>query len=215
MATDVPSAPLVLVLSAPSGTGKSTLARLLLQHLRCMQRGITYTTRPQRDGEKQGVDYHFVSAEEFQQRALRGDFLEYGKVYGYFYGTSRTTLQQGLHQGHDVMLILDVRGAMQLKQVCPHCVWVFLLPPTLQELQARLQQRGSDAPDQILRRLRCAQGEIPFGLQHCDYLIVNTQVQQALEDLKAIVRAHRLKHRDRQLWRQRLVTNSSFAQQET
>lgn len=200
-----PDDSLVMVLSAPSGTGKTTLSRLLIQHLPNIKRGITYTTRPQRDDEKQDIDYHFVTVEEFQQRAQQEDFLECGKIYDYFYGTSLTSLQQTMCQGDDVVLTLDVRGAMHLKQRWRHCVWVFLIPPSLQELQARLKLRGTDAPHQILHRLRSAQSEIPFGLAHCDYLVVNTCVHRALEDLKAIVQAHRLKHRDREIWMRQLV----------
>ena len=200
----------MLVLSAPSGTGKTTLGRLLVGHLPRMRRGVTYTTRPQRDGEQQGIDYHFVSEEVFRQRAEQEDFLEYGKVYDHFYGTSLTSLQQTMRQGNDVMLILDVRGAMQLKQLWPHCVWVFLLPPSLKELQARLRRRGTDTRHQILRRLRGAQSEIPFGVAHCDYLVVNTHVDQALEDLKAIVRVHRLKRQDRQVWQRRLTAEHTM-----
>ena len=210
MATDLQGSSFVFVLSAPSGTGKTTLGHLLVGHLPCLQRGVTYTTRPQRDGERQGVDYHFVSEEEFQQRALQEDFLEYGKIYGHYYGTGLTSLQHTMRQGNDVVLILDLRGTMQLKRLWPACVWVFLLPPSLQELQARLTRRGTDTPDQILHRLRCAQSEIPFGLEHCDYLVVNTRVDQALEDLKAIVRAHRLKRQDRKVWKQRLVAKGGF-----
>lgn len=202
---DLPrSTPFVLILSAPSATGKTTLSHLLSQHVPNMKRGITYTTRPKRNGERQGVDYYFVSEQEFQQRAQKGEFLEYGKIYGYCYGTGFASLRQMIDQGHDVVLILDTLGAMRLKQKWPHCsVSVFLLPPCMQELKARLVGRGTHTPHQVLQRLQCAKSEMRFGLQHFQYVVANTDLEQTLEDLKAIVRVCRLQRRDWKVWQNR------------
>lgn len=210
MVTPSQNIPFVFVLSAPSGVGKTTLGHLLIHHLPRLRMGVTCTTRPQRDHEKQGVDYHFVSEEAFAERIRQGDFLEYGKIYGHFYGTSLIALQETMSQGDDVVLIVDVRGAMQLRQRWRHGVFVFLLPPCREELKARLMRRGTETQSQMMQRLRCAQSEIPFGLRHFDYVVVNACVNEALEGLKTIVQAHRLRYQDRKILQQRLMAQDGF-----
>ena len=205
MVISPPNLPFVLVLSAPSGVGKTTLGHLLIHDMPRLRMGVTYTTRPQRDCERQGIDYHFVSKEGFEERIRKGHFLECSQIYGHWYGTDLTGMQESLCQGDDVVLILDVRGAMQLKQRWRHGVFVFLLPPSMEELKARLMRRRTDTPDQIMQRLQCAQSEISFGLRHFDYVVVNARLNEALEDLKAIVRSHRLKRQDRMMWQESLL----------
>ena len=188
---------LVMILSAPSGTGKTTLSRLLTQRVSGLHMGISYTTRPRRDNERQGVDYHFVSETEFEQKIRNDDFLEYRQIHGYLYGTSLSWTHQAMAEGKDIVLILDIQGAMYLKRRWRHSVLVFLLPPSSRELQVRLAQRGCDTQNEIAQRLRYAREEIPVGLHNFEYVVTNTDIEQALGDLTAIVQAYRLKCQDR------------------
>ncbi|MDE2255092.1 MAG: guanylate kinase [Betaproteobacteria bacterium] len=183
----------LFVVAAPSGAGKSSLVSKLLSKDKGIQLSISYTTRPPRGQEEDGREYCFVDRDEFQRRIGAGDFLEWAEVHGNLYGTSRHWLQQRMAQGVDVMLEIDWQGAEQVKRQFSNAVSVFILPPSFEELEARLKRRGEDAPEVIARRLREARVEIPHASTF-DFIIVNHDISHALRDLQAIVVAQRLRY---------------------
>ena len=182
----------LFVVAAPSGAGKSTLVNALLERERAISLSVSHTTRPPRVGEQYGRHYYFVDRAEFEREIDEGVFLEHAEVHGNLYGTSRTTVQDLLGQGRDVLLEIDWQGAEQIRRSKPDCVSVFILPPSRAELERRLRGRGSDAPDVIERRLHNSRGEIAHAHEF-DYIVVNDVFEQALGDLQAIVRAVRLR----------------------
>jgi guanylate kinase len=182
----------LFVVAAPSGAGKSTLVNALLERERAISLSVSHTTRPPRGGEQYGRHYYFVDRAEFEREIDEGVFLEHAEVHGNLYGTSRTTVQDLLGQGRDVLLEIDWQGAEQIRRSKPDCVSVFILPPSRAELERRLRGRGSDAPDVIERRLHNSRGEIAHAHEF-DYIVVNDVFEQALGDLQAIVRAVRLR----------------------
>jgi guanylate kinase len=184
-----PSKGYVYILSAPSGTGKTTIGNLLLKQLPFLERVITATTRQPREGEKHGVDYYFLQEEEFKRKIEEGFFLEWAKVYRYFYGTPKSEVKRITDQGKDALLIIDVQGALQVKKILPNAVSIFLLPPSLEELKSRLLNRGEK---ELELRLEWAKGEIPCA-KHFDYVVVNDILQKAVEEIKSIMIANRRK----------------------
>jgi guanylate kinase len=207
--TDVTEGTLFIV-AAPSGAGKSTLVNALLEREPDISLSISHTTRPPRPGEQYGRHYYFVERAEFEREVAEGIFLEHAEVHGNFYGTSRTTVQDLLQQGRDVLLEIDWQGAAQIRKAKPDCVSVFILPPSRAELERRLRGRGSDSEDVIERRLRNSRGEIAHAHEF-DYIIVNDRFEDALQTLQAIVRAVRQRsalqcHRHEALIRELLGT---------
>lgn len=175
----------IFVVSAPSGTGKTTLLRQLLAWEPKLRFSISYTTRPPRPGEVPGQDYFFVSSEEFQRLKDGGALVEYVEQFGYWYGTSRQWVLQTLAEGYDLIFDVDTRGAKALKHSFPHATFIFILPPDLDTLAARLQQRGDLSPEELARRLIAGRQELKEAHWY-DYLVVNDHLPQALEKLKAI-----------------------------
>jgi guanylate kinase len=182
----------VFLVAAPSGAGKSSLVNALLKQDASIRLSVSFTTRAPRPGETHGREYHFVSPDEFAARKARGEFLETAEVHGNWYGTSRQWIEQNLGNGSDVLLEIDWQGAQQVKRHFPRAVGVFILPPSMEALRARLEQRGQDPPQVIERRLRAARGEMAHAPDF-DFVIVNERFEQALADLAAIVRATRLR----------------------
>jgi guanylate kinase len=182
----------LFVVAAPSGAGKSTLVNALLEREPGISLSISHTTRPPRPGETYGRHYYFVERAEFERQIAGGVFLEHAEVHGNLYGTSRTTVQELLAQGRDVLLEIDWQGAQQIRASKPDCVSVFILPPSRAELERRLRGRGSDAPEVIDRRLRNSRGEIAHAHEF-DFILVNDVFETALAGLQAIVRAVRLR----------------------
>jgi len=182
----------LFVVAAPSGAGKSSLVNALLEREPTISLSISHTTRPPRPGELYGRHYYFVEREAFEQQVAEGTFLEHAEVHGNLYGTSRTTVQDLLASGRDVLLEIDWQGAAQIRRSMPDCVSVFILPPSRAELERRLRGRGSDAPDVIERRLHNSREEIAHA-HTFDYILVNDVFDDALADLQAIVRAVRLR----------------------
>jgi guanylate kinase len=183
---------IVLILSAPSGTGKTTVINRLLALFPELSLSVSYTTRRRRGDETAGKDYHFVTAQRFAAMQARGEFAEWAKVHDFLYGTPRKPLEQSIKKGRDILLDIDVQGARQIKKSYPGAVSVFLVPPSWQELRRRLASRGTDDPHIIARRLANAKREIE-GIVGYDYYIVNRDVRNALAQLAAIIRAERLK----------------------
>jgi guanylate kinase len=180
----------LFIVAAPSGAGKSTLVNALLEREPGISLSISHTTRPPRPGEEYGRHYYFVERAEFEREVAEGSFLEHAEVHGNFYGTSRRTVQGLLQQGRDVLLEIDWQGAAQIRKAKPDCVSVFILPPSRAELERRLRGRGSDSAEVIERRLRNSRGEIAHAHEF-DYIIVNDRFEDALDGLRAIVRAVR------------------------
>ena len=182
----------VFIISAPSGSGKSTLVARLLAMVPRLRFSVSYTTRPPRGQEKPGESYHYLSREEFERAIARGEFLEYAEVFGNYYGTHRSELEQAQEEGADLVLDIDVQGARQLKCKIPDAVSIFVLAPSREILEARLRARSEDSEEVIERRLREAAREIR-NYQEYDYILVNREVDSAAADLAAIVRAERIR----------------------
>lgn len=180
----------LFVISAPSGTGKTTLASALLELLPDLRHSVSYTTRKRRPGEIDGMDYKFIGEEEFTRMAEACDFLEWARVHGNFYGTSEKGLKAMTGQGVDVLLDIDTQGARQVRKKIPEAVLIFILPPSLKGLKERLEGRKTDSPEEIKRRLKKALDEIN-EYKIYDYVIVNDIFEKALEELNAIVLARR------------------------
>jgi guanylate kinase len=177
----------LFILSAASGTGKTSLARALVDRLPSVVISISHTTRPPRPGERDGVDYYFVAPAEFQAMIDRGEFLEYAEVFGNRYGTARATVEKLRARGKRVVFDVDWQGARAIKRVWPQAISVFLLPPSRAVLERRLRDRGQDTPDTIARRMRAAVDEMRHHTEF-DYIVVNDQFDHALADLEAIIR---------------------------
>ncbi len=193
------SSPLLLLISAPSGGGKTTLCQLLLRARRNMVRAITCTTRAPRPGEKNGVDYYFLKPEDFLRRVQAGNFLEHANVFGNSYGLLKSELLDKLRSGKDVLLNVDVQGAATIRQAAEaepelkHAlVTVFLTPVSLAEIQRRLKKRGTDSPDVIQRRLAAAKHEIAQW-KNFDYLLISGAKQEDLRLALAIIEAEKMK----------------------
>lgn len=178
------------VISAPSGAGKTSLVAAMLSRDEKLGVSVSHTTRPMREGEQDGVNYHFVSRESFEAMIARGDFLEHADVFGNYYGTSHIWVRETLAKGQDVILEIDWQGAEQVRRLMPECVSIFIVPPSSAVLRERLTGRGTDAPEVVERRLAEAKEECQHALEF-DYLVVNDQFEVALADLLAIVRSQR------------------------
>ncbi len=181
---------LLLVLSAPSGAGKTTLSQKLIKRLPGVRLSISHTTRRRRAGEVPGIDYHFVTQDHFISLKDTGSFAECAKVHGAWYGTTATTIEKTLADGSDLLLDIDVQGAAQLKRHYPNAVLIFILPPSWEELRKRLRERGTEGEDRISVRMARAKEETN-EIHLYDYCIINDDVDLSLDELVAIVTAER------------------------
>jgi guanylate kinase len=183
----------LFVVAAPSGAGKSSLVKALLELDAHLSVSVSHTTRAPRGQEQDGREYHFVSPAEFQGMAERGEFFEWAEVHGNRYGTSRLGLEARLMAGEDVVLEIDWQGALQIKRLFAHAVLIFILPPSWQELEQRLKRRGEDAAGVIAVRMANAHQEVAQA-RHFDFVIINSLFETALFDLKTVVHSQRLKY---------------------
>ena len=182
----------LFVVAAPSGGGKTSLTRALLANDQGIRLSVSYTTRAPRPGEREGLDYHFISIERFMALREAGEFLEHAQVHGNWYATSASWLRAQVDAGEDVLLEIDWQGAAQVRKLIPSSIHIFILPPSLSQLEERLHRRGQDDKLTIARRLEAAKDEI----RHCtefNYVIINQDFASAVGDLTAIVRASRLR----------------------
>lgn len=187
---------LMLVISSPSGAGKSTIARNILESGMDMRLSVSVTTRARRASEIDGRHYHFISMKEFERLRSTDALLEWAEVHGNFYGTPREAAENAMAQGQDMLFDIDWQGAQQLKEKMPaDVVSVFILPPSMEELQSRLNRRAEDSAEVIATRLKNAREEISHWREY-DYVVVNDDLQRAFESVKAIIEAERLR-RDR------------------
>ena len=185
----------LFIISAPSGTGKTTILKRIIATVEGITFSVSHTTRSPRLGEQEGVDYFFVDQSAFEAMREQAFFLEWAEVHGNFYGTSRNIIQELTQQGQDIILDIDVQGALQLREkLDAEGIFVFIAPPSLQELEKRLSGRGTDSGSAIATRLTNAKKEL-HSLEYYDYIIVNDKLEQAVEVLKAIIIAERSKTR--------------------
>jgi guanylate kinase len=176
----------LFVIAAPSGAGKTSLVRALMQRMPSLRFSISYTTRPKRPAERHGHDYFFVDNPEFDAMVGRGEFLEHARVFDNQYGTSRAQAEAALASGQDLILEIDWQGAQQIRRAMPACISIFILPPSREELDRRLRARGTDSEDVIQRRLRDATADMTHW-DEFDYVVINDDFDRALGDLVAIV----------------------------
>ncbi|MFJ9991074.1 guanylate kinase [Pseudomonas putida] len=179
------------IVSAPSGAGKTSLVTALTGQDQQIRVSVSHTTRAMRPGETHGVNYHFVVHEAFKALIAQGDFLEHAEVFGNFYGTSRSALQETLDQGFDLILEIDWQGAQQVRKLMPEALSIFILPPSQEALRQRLDGRGQDSEEIIAGRMKEAVSEM-VHYNEFDYVIVNDDFEDALEDLKSVFRSNRL-----------------------
>lgn len=180
------------IVSAPSGAGKTSLVKALIDSMAQVRVSVSHTTRAMRPGEVDGVNYHFTSRDEFVGMLKQGDFLEHAEVFGNLYGTSHPWVKQTLAKGYDLILEIDWQGAQQVRKLMPDAKSIFILPPTHKDLRQRLHNRGQDAEDVIDLRMQQAIAEMSHYVEY-DYIVINDQFTTALDDLKAIFRANQLR----------------------
>ena len=190
----------LFILSSPSGGGKSTIIRRVLKKLRNIRLSISHTSRPPRPGEKRGVHYHFVSPERFVAMKKQGEFVEWVRLHGNYYGTSKAELEKHMDRGRDIILDIDVKGAAKVVKIFPRAVTVFILPPSMSVLEERLRKRGSESAEEVAVRLREADREIRSAGRY-RYSIVNGTLARAAMELEAVIVAERRQLEGRDLRR--------------
>ena len=205
-ATAAAAAGLLLCVSAPSGAGKTSLVKALIEADANVAVSVSHTTRTRRSTEADGVNYHFVNAERFADMVGRGEFLEHARVFGHFYGTAVQAVESLRSAGKDVVMEIDWQGAAQVRSKAAEVISIFVLPPSKAALQERLVARGEDSAESIVGRLQEARREIAH-FKNFDYLVVNDGFATALADLQAIVRAERLRTSLRACREERLITD--------
>ena len=177
---------LLIVVSGPSGTGKGTVCGKLLAETPQLAYSISATTRQPREGEIDGENYYFISREKFEEEIAAGGFLEYADVYGNYYGTPLKKIEERLNAGQDILLEIDTQGALNVMKKCPEGIFIFLLPPSMAELERRIRGRGSETPETLARRMGAAKAEIAAGRKYT-YVVVNTTVNMAVKNIQSIL----------------------------
>lgn len=181
---------LLIVISGPSGAGKGTICKALLEKRQDIEVSVSATTRNPRDGEIDGVNYHFLKKEDFLKKLEQGDFLEYAQVYGNFYGTPKSNVEEVLESGKNVILEIDIQGALKVKEKATEGVFIFILPPSMEELKQRIIKRGSETPESLMTRFKSAYKEINYVSKY-NYAVVNDNVEDAVKKIEAILLAEK------------------------
>lgn len=181
---------LLFVISGPSGAGKGTICKAYMEKAENTWLSVSATTRQPRAGEEDGVAYFFLERDYFEDKIQKGDFLEYAEVYGNLYGTPRSSVEAKLAEGKDVILEIDIQGALKVQENWPDGIFIFILPPSMEELKKRIINRGSETPESLVRRFESAFREINYVNKY-NYAVINTTVASALEDVEAIIRAEK------------------------
>lgn len=189
---------LLIVISGPSGAGKGTICKQLLENNSELKLSVSATTRSPRAGEVDGVNYYFITKEDFEHKIECGDFLEYAQVYDNYYGTPKSNVEEMLEKGKDVILEIDIQGALKVKENFEEGIFIFILPPSMEELKQRIIKRGSETEESLMKRFKSAYKEINFVSKY-NYAVVNDEVDLAVEKLEAIIcaekcRVDRIKH---------------------
>jgi len=183
---------IIFILSAPSGAGKTTVCKLLKQKLPNLKFSISHTSREPRAGEVEGTDYHFITQEEFEKKIKDGEFLEWAKVFKNYYGTASESVDQHLIKGEDVLIELDVQGAQSLRNINYKAVFIFMMPPSLKELEARLNKRDTEPADKIQDRMKVSKKEIQQSMLY-DYILTNIEKEETTNNLQSIITAEQLR----------------------
>lgn len=195
----------LFIISAPSGAGKTSLVSKLIEKDQRIQVSVSSTTRPKRPGEEDGINYHFLSLDAFEQKVAQQDFLEHAKVFDNYYGTSKSSVEHQLNDGKDVILEIDWQGAQQVRKIIPQAISIFILPPSLKILEQRLRNRATDSDEVINRRMQDAVSEMTH-YNEFDYLVINNHFEIALEELHTIFLANR-QSRERQVSEHQVLIN--------
>lgn len=177
----------IIVISAPSGTGKTTIVKMILKKFKNLKYSVSTTTRPKRENEIEGKDYFFVTEDEFKKLIKENYFIEWQKVHNYYYGTSREFVEKILNSGYNCILDIDVKGGVSLKKIYPDGIYIFLLPPSMEELKKRLITRGTESPEELKLRLKNAKKEIKFK-KYYDYVIVNDDLKETVKKIVEILK---------------------------
>lgn len=185
---------ILLVFSGPSGAGKGTVCSALRQDNPGLYLSVSATTRPPRSGERDGVHYYFLKKEDFRKMIDEGQLLEWAEVYGNYYGTPRRFVEEAMDRGDDVILEIDIQGALQVKEKIPEAVLIFIAPPSMSELRSRLTARGTDTPEEIEKRLSCTVAEMKLASRY-DYIIINDEIARVLDKVRAIITAEKSRPR--------------------
>lgn len=181
---------LLIVLSGPSGAGKGTICKALMEKEKDLKLSISATTRQPRSGEIEGKNYFFKSEEEFEKMIENDSFLEWAKVYGHYYGTPKDFVLKNLDEGNDVVLEIDIQGALKIKEKFPEGVFIFVLPPSMEELKNRIKKRGTETEEEIIKRFKSAYEELNYVSRY-NYVVINDSVEEAVEKIKAIIIAEK------------------------
>lgn len=183
---------LLIVISGPSGSGKGTICKRLIEDMENIKVSVSATTRKPRVGEIEGINYYFIGEEEFLHKIDNNEFLEHASVYGNYYGTPRAEVLKELENGKDIILEIDIQGALNVKKNYPKGVFIFILPPSIKELKQRIEGRGTDSKEVILKRMECVYDELNYAFQY-DYVVLNDEVETAVEKIKGIISAEKCK----------------------
>jgi guanylate kinase len=181
---------LLIIISGPSGAGKGTICKSFMERNKNVALSVSATTRAPRAGEAEGVNYYFMAKEKFKEKIQHNDFLEYAEVYDNFYGTPKSNVEEILESGKDVILEIDIQGALKVKENTEEGVFIFILPPSMEELKQRIIKRGSETPESLMKRFKSAYKEINY-ISKYNYAVVNDTVEIAVEKLEAIIAAEK------------------------